>query len=795
MESRQREQNVNGQIRFAKEAVRKLRDAAVRNNSIYLYGATGYGKTSIAASVFDPACALWIDCDDAADNILGQLTACSPSRYTVLDDLHCVEDTALQRKIVQLIGRGGCPMVLIGRAPLPAWLSGLELQSGLTVIPEDDLWVTDGELTELCASLGLRLPPQRIRELLDINEGNIMALGLFLRRIQQGTADGKPLEADMRKDFKAYLDEEVVSHWSRDIQDFLTQVCVVDSFTLPMAEYITGNDGCALLLSRAEKVGNILSCTNGVWRMRQVLLETMRERALRTLGRKGYNRLLSRAGEFLEQDGHTVRALAIYRQCSQEDRIHNILVQEARKHPGVGNYWALRQYYQALPPAEIEKEPTLMAAESVLYSVLMNTEKSEYWYSRLKQYAGAAKGTARNEAVGEIAYLDVVLPHRGSGNMVSILKSIPGLMRSSGDVLRPVSLTNNQPSLMNGGKDFCEWSKTDIFLANTLGPIVEKILGKTGVGLVQTALGESAYEKGEDRFRVLAYLTQGQNQSENNGIAEMTWVAIALQAKLALCAGDMEYAQKLAEGMLQGLDPEHQPQLYEAVTAFSCWLRLYRNETGTIRRWLETAPDETVEFCTLNRYFYMVKIYCYAALGKHTEALGLVSRMMAYAAYAQRTYIRLECGLLQAIVLRRMGDTWKEGFLQTLSAISQYHFVPIVSEKGAAVLPLLTEAKTAFCQRCPSAAGWFSQVLDKTTHMARLYPNYLKGTGIDISAFSDTALEVLRLQAAGYTTKEIAQQLHITQRTVKYHAGENYRKLDARNLVDAVQIAQSLHIL
>ncbi len=795
MESRQREQNVNGQIRFAKEAVRKLRDAAVRNNSIYLYGATGYGKTSIAASVFDPACALWIDCDDAADNIQRQLTACSPSRYTVLDDLHCVEDTALQRKIVQLIGRGGCPMVLIGRAPLPAWLSGLELQSGLTVIPEDDLWVTDGELTELCASLGLRLPPQRIRELLDINEGNIMALGLFLRRIQQGTADGKPLEADMRKDFKAYLDEEVVSHWSRDIQDFLTQVCVVDSFTLPMAEYITGNDGCALLLSRAEKVGNILSCTNGVWRMRQVLLETMRERALRTLGRRGYNRLLSRAGEFLEQDGHTVRALAIYRQCSQEDRIHNILVQEARKHPGVGNYWALRQYYQALPPAEIEKEPTLMAAESVLYSVLMNTEKSEYWYSRLKQYAGAAKGTAHNEAVGEIAYLDVVLPHRGSGNMASILKSIPGLMRSSGDVLRPVSLTNNQPSLMNGGKDFCEWSKTDIFLANTLGPIVEKILGKTGVGLVQTALGESAYEKGEDRFRVLAYLTQGQNQSENNGIAEMTWVAIALQAKLALCAGDVEYAQKLAEGMLQGLDPEHQPQLYEAVTAFSCWLHLYRNETGTIRRWLETAPDETVEFCTLNRYFYMVKIYCYAALGKHTEALGLVSRMMAYAAYAQRTYIRLECGLLQAIVLRRMGDTWKEGFLQTLSAISQYHFVPIVSEKGAAVLPLLTEAKTAFCQRCPGAAGWFSQVLDKTTHMARLYPNYLKGTGIDISAFSDTALEVLRLQAAGYTTKEIAQQLHITQRTVKYHAGENYRKLDARNLVDAVQIAQSLHIL
>ena len=411
---------MNGQIRFAKEAVRKLRNAAAHNNSVYLYGATGYGKTSIVASVFAPACALWIDCDDGTDNILEQLQGCCPTRYTVFDNLHRLEDAAIQKEIVQLAGKDGCPMVLIGRAPLPAWLSVLALQSKLTIIPEDDLRVTDGELAEVCASLGLRLKPQRIQELLDINEGNIMALGLFLRRIQQGEADGKALEEAMRKDFKAYLDEEVVSHWSRDIQDFLMQVCVVDSFTLPMAEYITGDDGCALLLSRANAVGNILSCSGGVWRMRPVLLETMQERTMRALGRRGYNRLLCRAGEFLEQDGHIAQALAIYRQCGLEDRIHAILVQEAQKHPGVGNYWALRHYYQALSPADIEKEPTLMAAESVLYSVLMNTEKSEYWYSRLKQYAGAARGTARNEAVGEIAYLDVVLPHRGAGNMVSI---------------------------------------------------------------------------------------------------------------------------------------------------------------------------------------------------------------------------------------------------------------------------------------------------------------------------------------------------------------------------------------
>ena len=82
-----------------------------------------------------------------------------------------------------------------------------------------------------------------------------------------------------------------------------------------------------------------------------------------------------------------------------------------------------------------------------------------------------------------------------------------------------------------------------------------------------------------------------------------------------------------------------------------------------------------------------------------------------------------------------------------------------------------------------------------STGMLQQLDQYLQGMGIDISAFSETALQVLRLQAAGYTAKEISEKLHITPRTVKYHASQNYRKLDAKNLVDAVQIAQALHIL
>ena len=783
------------QRRFLREAVRKLKAAVASNANIYLYGATGYGKTCAAAEALDCAPAVWISCNDAEDHVMQRLEACALTGYVVLDDLQYVESAVLQRRIVQLIAKGECRMILIGRSAPPAWLSLLTLQSKVTVISEDDLHVTAGELAARCEDLGLKLSQERIRALIALAEGNTMALELFVRRMQQGAQDGDALEESVRRIFKEYLDEEVVSRWSRDIQGFLMQVCMVDAFTLEMAEAITGDDGSALLLSRAEKSGNIFFCSDGEWRIRPVLLEALRERAMRTFGRRRCSQLIYNAGRYLEINGHTMRALALYRQCGERDSVLSLLVREARKHPGVGHYWMLREYYQALSEEETAREPVLMTAMSVLYSVLMNAEKSEYWYARLREYAANAKDGDRSEANAQIAYLDIVLPHRGSKDLVSILKTVSALLRNSGDILRPVSLTNNQPSLMNGGKDFCEWSKNDLFLAKTLGPVVERMLGKAGVGLVQAALGESAYAKGEDRFVVLSRLTKAQNQSENNGSLEMTWVSVALQARLALGSGDVEYAQRLAKGMLQRAERENSPRLVEAVNAFSCWLGLHTNQTGRILAWMETAPDETVEFCTLNRYLYMVKICGYIALGKHTDALALLQRMLLYADYAHRTYIRLECRLLSAVILRRMGEPWKEDFVQTLKEIGEYHFEPILSEKGAAILPLLTEVKAAMCQSAPQLGEWFAQALEETTHMARLYPSFLKGTGVDVSAFSATALQVLRMQAAGYTAKEIAEQLHITQRTVKYHASENYRKLDAKNLVDAVQIAQTLHIL
>lgn len=778
-----------------KEAIRKLRFAKELSISAYVFGATGFGKTSSVEQVFDRKSAQWISADKPEDIVMEDLQGCDPSLYIVIDDLHCLDSECIRQEIVRMISVQGVHMVLIGRTAPPAWLSQMILLSRMLVVTEEDLRVTADELFAMCEAVNRKASPELIQLMLAQSEGNAMVLDLFIHRIGKNFKNYHELQRDIGQLFMAYLNEEVISHWSRDIQDFLMQVCVVDTFSLELAEYITGNDRCSMLLSRAVTVGNILACTDEIWRIRPVLLETLRERALKAYGRRRYNQLLYNAARYYETSGNVLQALTIYEQCGEQDCIRTLLIHEARNHPGIGSHWELLRYYQALPEQEIAQEPVLMAAVSVLYSILMNTEQSENWYGRLKEYVAQAKGDDRAEALSELTYLDVVLPHRATKDMISILKAIPTLLKNSGSVFRAVSLTNNQPSIMNGGKDFCEWSKADVLLANTIGPLVERVLGRSGIGLVQTALGESAYEKGLDSYRVLIHLSKAMNQSENNGMIEMIWADIGLQARLALCTGDVDYAYSLVTDMLRRKECENRSRLADSVKAFQCWLSLYRNETRTLLAWLESAPNETVEFCTLNRYLYMVKIYCYIALHKHAPAIALIQRMLDYADYADRTYIRMDCSLLRAVILCRSGEKWKEDFQKTLRQVADYDFVRIISEKGAAILPLLSDVKTSFSQTNPQYTEWLDRIMKETTQMARRYPNYLNGFGVNLSDFSDTALQVLRLQAAGCTTKQIAEQLHIAQRTVKYHAAENYRKLDAKNLVDAVQIAQTLHIL
>ena len=431
----------------------------------------------------------------------------------------------------------------------------------------------------------------------------------------------------------------------------------------------------------------------------------------------------------------------------------------------------------------------------MLHSMLMDSEKSEYWYNKLESFAEKARGGIRREAQTRLIYLDIGLPHRGSRDIAQIMRRIPAMILDKGISLQEFSVTSNLPSTMNGGKDFCHWSPDDVMLAKTIGPVVERVLGRYGKGLVKVALGESFYEKGRDTYTVLTLLTRARMETEQGGMLEIAFAAVGLQVRLSLFQGDFQAAQELLSSFERAVRENRAFQLLPNIQALMCRLALYVGDLNHVEDWLKTAPDENKEFCTLERYRYLTKIRCYLAKGEYLTAQALLEKLRYYAQQTNRPYIRMETGLLSAIAKERMGGPWKEELFPVLQEAEKYRFLRLISEEGAGVWPLLQQEKKSLLDSEKLDKNWLLRILEETENMARRYPLYLKKQTAVAADFCETALTILRLQADGLSVTQIAQKLNMKPFSVSYHIQENYRKLNVSRKADALLAARSLGLL
>ena len=780
----------------AHNALRKLKLAHSLLQTVYVCGATGFGKTMLVRRFLEGRSYLYFDCletlwdkDGIPEAKKGQVTT------VVIDHLEMLRDRRRQKEILAFAQRKDLWLVLIGRCPVPRWMLPLQTRGRFFLIEEGDLRLSEEEIAELTRTEGLTLTDDQIRFMAGKLEGNPFAARMALQRIKQGMSVNETLVRVVTNDFVGYMEEFLLDQWDPDLLDFLVRVSVVDGFTLGLASAITGNGQPLSMLRRAMDVGSFITEEDGVFRIRTVLRLALRNRALSDYGAGELERWTNLAGDYYARQGETVKALRLYEACGNQEGILELLARNARRDPGTGSYFELREHYFALPEGTVETSPVLMAAMSMLYSVVMNPEKSEYWYSRLRCFAEEAHGEDRREAICRLAYLDIALPHRGTANIVDIITKLPALLFNKGITLPEFSVTNNQPSLMNGGKDFCEWSRRDTFLAESIGWILERMLGKTAQGLIHAALGESAYEKGMDSLKVLTLLTSAQMESEADGKPEITFVAVGLQVRLNLLTGYDNRAWALLDCMESKLREKNACRMLPNLQALRCRIALYRGDMDWVDNWMETAPNEDLEFCTLERYRYLVKVRVYIAKGMLMEAIALIERLRYYAAASKRTYIQMETDILLAMIGYRVEEQWRQRLVDALRRMEDYHFIRIASEEGAAILPLLETVRRERLMEDLTDTPWFGQMLEEAERMAKQYPRYLNSGQVVAGDFAPAALEILRMQAEGKSIREMAEALKLTERTIKYHSSENYRKLGVRGKTEAVQKAKSLHLI
>jgi LuxR family maltose regulon positive regulatory protein len=767
-------------------------DAALRDRKmVYVSAQAGWGKTI--------AMAAWVRAHGSASLRSARAlpfpeTILKKSSVLVIDDLQELSDGELQERLLPLItGVSGKQYVLIGRAELPPPLCTFALTGLLAVLDERALCLTRDEVDSYLAEAGLPYSVETSTFLTKESKGYPIAVDCLAEQLKNGAPC---TETTVRKATQAifdYFEQVVFCRFSQAAQAFLLQIAPFPEFTLRMAVAVSGEDDIVRVLDELTHRGK---CIHGTAPERYAVPYFFHRFLLYYQKRKcsveATDEVWRRAGLYYESCDDIPNALHCYQQVNDWDKLVELLIRHTRRPPYTTYYFKLKEYYLALPSALVEQSPELMCSLSMIYSMNMRQEESEYWYDRLERFSRSRSKNdpARTTAMERLAFLRIGLPHRGSRRIAQTILDVLTLMQGEGQCIQCISPTSGVPSVMHGAKDFCNWSKRDEQLYRVLKKPIETLLGRAGIGVADAGLAESKLERCtlSSMTEVMIHATSAISQAEQAGTLDVYFAASVSMMRLSVMQGDSASAHRNLDNAEKKAAKEGNARLLSNIRAFRIRLFLLEGNTAEINRWMqEAAPDELGEFQLLNRYQYMVKARCYILKGEYLEANALLMRMLPYFEMSEQRYCLMEARMLLAIAQYRMDqEHWDEPLTLALDDMERYGFIRLPAEEGTALLPLLTAVKS-------ERPNKFRQTVEReASRYAKLYPHYLQPPNQPAQPLTQTEKQVLHLLNQGMKNAEIAQSLHVSVRTVKFHTSNIFAKLNVKSRTEAIALSRKL---
>lgn len=795
-------------------AFRRMKSADEDSQTVYIFGVTGIGKTELFTRYLDGMEYRLLNGRKIDPEALKPEKK-ETRQIIVIDDLHDLvfdpNQEEIKERITKLAVREDIWLILAGRSPVPPWLAPIRYREMFCIINEERLLFDERMEEQYVSRRNMILTEKQLAIMKAYCHGvpvgwqvSSDAYERFrqLKKDPSGPFDEQEFEIlieNAKDQMWDYLEYHVYDQWEVQLQEFLMEVSIVDRFTIRLAEMITGRLDVEMLVEKSKWLGNFMvedrigkeTC----YYLREEMLTSMRRRLKKRYSMEKQKKLYENAGLYYQLKREPMKALAMYEAVGDMERIASILVDNARMTPNNGYYYELKKYYLELPEERILESPELMKGLSMLQSLLLNISESERWYQELKEYEKKYTGSQKRAAREQLLYLDIALPHRGIEGIAEILKEAYDLLKENKVHLQEFSVTANLPSLMNGEKDFCDWSFRDIEIMQSMEKILEGIFGSYGKGLANLAIAESMFEKGGDNYEVAMLANKGRMQADAGGRIEQCFVGDGILSWLHIINGKASEAEDLLKRFYRKAEQEGAERLFANIRTFLARCYLYEGKTEEIKEWMEKAPDEEMGFCIYDRFQYLTKARCYLLEGRNEQAYNLLIKCDYYAKIMKRPYLEMEGQLLAAIAEYRMGkNDWDLLLKKALTEIEHYGFVRIVTREGAALLPLVhktswkpTEPEENKEQAAKNRQFW-KKVQAELEKMAQFYPSYLD-SGIEEVYLSDTMMKILRLQAEGLSKEKIAEELNMSVSNVKYHTQQIYRKLRVSNKAEAVREA------
>ncbi len=778
------------------EKIKHLKELLREKRSIYLSSFVYTGKTLLLSQLvkslqgkvlqWDAGRDDWADFEKKARE--------NPECTLVIDSLDQLSSGDTINALAKMLARlpAGQAAVLAGREKQPSFLRNLFSSGVLTQIGPNFVLFNEEEVNQVFLDYGISLSQDNVAFI----RQNCLGWPVMIHALARNMLDhpGTPLTTLcnlLRRDYAMVFITDMILPLPEQERTLLFNLAPFPDFSSDLARMLCGrNDAPRLIHELTYKTFFIISDDVEHFAFIPEAQKTLFHYIKNLYDQEYINGQYRRAALYYELNNQTAPALRYYIMLNDTAKIKELLIRESYVRPSNSDLVELGAAYDQLSEEVILSSPELMRGKSMLESLQGRKTESERWYQELVKLLQIVpdKDSRRQTAQEAISYLDISLPHRGTKYILNMFVSFAQMksLLESKSWRSGFNVAGNNVSLINGGKDFSRWVPHRNLLYQWASLPIETALGTTGSGVSELAFAESQYESNLDGdfSSAMEHACRGLAQVTDD--PEMECVAVGIQSRILAAQANAEDAYALIRHLENSLPASAPARLRQNLAVHRLQLQLLRGKTEDAMTWMQTeAPDETETFIILDRFRYSLKLRIYILTGQWKKFPFLAATLRQYFEGYDRPYMRIQLHLLQAIVNRRTGKgSWKEEMESALALARRYHLVRVIASEGIGIVDMLNEMKL------PGDA-WTQGVLDMTRAQAVNYPSFMNPIA-EKPVFTEREYQVYSLMIAGCKNAKIASILNITERTVKYYAGEIYQKLGVSTRSEAIARAAEL---
>ena len=783
---------MNRNIVIKPEIAKQFKNAMDSGQVVLLSAPCGMGKTTVARALL------------AGRRVL-EISAGSPDfeipepdgswEVLLIDNLQKIDEPAVQHALCGLIKEhNALRFVLMSRGAAPGWIVHFQYAGAMITIDTKGLMFGREETEKFLEARGISVNIKELDNIYRETQGYPLVLSILARHMAAGQKFDKTLTAEIQRELFIYYQEAIYNRFDLYIRRFLLTLAPFEPLNTELAKMVSGDSRAGEMLGQIhKKTSMFLYDTIDEFKLWPVFRKFLLWEMEQEYTDEQKQTLYGRGGLYYELNEEYDKALECYVRAGNHSRVSELLIKNAQKHPGSGNYEAMEKYYMMLDDSEILSSPSLMQALSMLCALRGDYETSEKWYDTLKTFAGGKSHTdaSYKEARSRTAWLDISLPQRSINSVSVAITKAFNLIKSREIMLPAFSVTSTLPSIMNGGKDFSEWSRKDDLLYAVMKKPVETVLGRDGIGLADCAIAESKFEKGERVSGRIFSLVSKMGDIQTKGTPDIEFALVGLLVRTMIDEGRACDAMQAVISVRKRFEDAGDTRFFPNIDALICRINLVTGNTEAVDMWYQRqAPKDPVNFKVMQRYRYLTEAMVEISSGENQAAIVTLAPMASYCRICSRHIDGIHVNVLTAIAKYRSGASdWQNNMSMALDVASRFGFVRTIGEYGVAVLNLLGSCEWE------GNPKFLKKVTEAARQQAVYYPDFMKIASETLEPLTAAELQVLRLICADKTNSEIGEILDIKVSTVKSHVSHILQKLSVKRRNEAKTMAEKLKLL